>query len=150
MTVPDRPERETLEAWAEPLTDNERVLIEHAIADETADCRKWLRHLLTCYDAALAAAPDARDESHDYAASILRNAAEEFFRTGNPETGRMLDSSARVLLGVPADPDARLVEALEALRWIAAGRTGSYGSPQAFAAAVYAERTAAREETTDE
>lgn len=34
------------------------------------------------------------------------------------------------------DAEAEVVRLTEGLRWIAAGLTGSYGTPQAFAAAI--------------
>lgn len=41
-----------LDIWNAPLTDNERSIIEQVLKTGSGnDARRWLRHLLTIYDA---------------------------------------------------------------------------------------------------
>jgi hypothetical protein len=53
--------------WSEPLSDSERWIIKALCADPArGDTGKWMRHLLTCYDALAVRAEELEQEVRNY------------------------------------------------------------------------------------
>jgi hypothetical protein len=129
--------------WSEPLSDWEREIIEARCADPSrGDTGKWMRHLLTCYDALAMRAEELEQEARDYQQQSSEQADEaikwraraneaererEALRRAFDKASRVIDESLPAIAERATSEHLRAERAEAVLRDIAEGRwnTGS-------------------------